>query len=401
MKRGMKRYKVLVGSESVLRPSSELQVAEELRAVRSCLADVPWDREEEAKRALTAAGRQLPGIGLHFTPPGTLKLRLADRLKVSVLPALEPVFNRITRVALSSGHLKLGDVQDFLAKLGELERIELTVAERLAALDWTCEQKLPQVRSLRVSGEYGDLAVPVGLAEVCGLRSLDLSQWQGKGSTSIESLLRRVSSPNALNLRGLKLTDQELGNIAKLHRFEQLETLDLSHNSKLVGRPLVPILHQATSLRELNLFNCSAIGAAWLGKALASCKTLERLFLNNCQQLDDEAICQLQGPVLVDLNMNHCSGIGSKGVRSLADKCPRLKTLFLRGCQGATGDALEYLLQRCQYLEKLDITDCPNLTNEELATLARHCEERGVTLVSNTPIQQQRPRTFVTLKPRL
>jgi F-box and leucine-rich repeat protein 2/20 len=167
----------------------------------------------------------------------------------------------------------------------------------------------------------------------------------------------------------------------------QLEMLNIDWCSQIDAKGLKRVIQSCSRLTDLRASEIRGLDDKEFMLELFTRNTLERLILQYCDTLTDEALqVMIQGvepetDVLTEraivpprrlrhLDISRCRGLTDKGVKSLAHNVPYMEGLRL--CQNAalTDDAFAELLITTPKLSHLEVEECELLTNATLTTLA-------------------------------
>ncbi len=141
-----------------------------------------------------------------------------------------------------------------------------------------------------------------------------------------------------LDLQGLEyLTDSALETLATSDHAGLLAELDLRSCPLVSNRGLHFITATATNLRTLRLEAQEEIdgdGLALVQRRLGH--SLTTLDLERMPGLTDDAVAQLEWPVLEILSFQGCAQLSDASVHTVKDRCPRLRLLNLSRCPNIT-----------------------------------------------------------------
>lgn len=214
---------------------------------------------------------------------------------------------------------------------------------------------VPDLESLNLSGCYN--VTDAGLvsafsADLPRLRSLDLSLCK-------------------------QITDGSLGQIA--HHLKNLENLDLGGCSNVTDTGLLLIAWGLSKLKRLDLRSCWSVSDRGIGhlagldkENAAGTPCLERLGLQDCQRLSDEALRHAAAgfPALVALNLSFCVSITDSGLKHVA-RMGSLRDLNLRACDNITDAGLAHLAEGGSSISSLDVSFCDKIGDRALTHVSQ------------------------------
>ena len=112
----------------------------------------------------------------------------------------------------------------------------------------------------------------------------------------------------------------------------------------------------------------------WM-QALATCKQLRSIVINNCTNLPRMVgTVLLSCPQLQSADFPLCVNLTDASVEALS-KCPQLQSVNFSCCENLT-DA--EALSRCPQLQSVNFSLCENLTDASVEALSEKCAERRV-----------------------
>jgi F-box/leucine-rich repeat protein 2/20 len=168
----------------------------------------------------------------------------------------------------------------------------------------------------------------------------------------------------------------------------QLEMLNIDWCSQIDARGLKRVMQSCSRLTDLRASEIRGLDDKEFMLELFTRNTLERLILQYCDTLTDEALLwMIQGiepetDILTErvivpprrlrhLDISRCRGLTDKGIKALAHNVPYMEGLRL--CQNTllTDDAFTDLLTTMPQLTHLEVEECELLTNATLTTLAK------------------------------
>ncbi|KIW45715.1 uncharacterized protein PV06_04078 [Exophiala oligosperma] len=168
----------------------------------------------------------------------------------------------------------------------------------------------------------------------------------------------------------------------------QLELLNIDWCSQIDTKGLRKVIQSCPNLRDLRASEVRGLDDTDFMLELFQRNTLERLILQHCESLTDEALQIMvhgldpERDVLTDrplvpprrlrhLDISRCRSLTDRGVRALAHNVPFLEGLRLCQNTALTDDALEDLLQSTHRLTHLEVEEVDQLTNATLINLSK------------------------------
>ncbi|KAL2416402.1 hypothetical protein ABEF95_005147 [Exophiala dermatitidis] len=168
----------------------------------------------------------------------------------------------------------------------------------------------------------------------------------------------------------------------------QLELLNIDWCSQIDTRGLIKVIQSCPNLTDLRASEVRGLDDRDFMVELFQRNTLERLILQHCDSLTDEALeVMVQGlnpdrDVLTDrpavpprrlrhLDISRCRNLTDRGVKALAHNVPYLEGFRLCQNTALTDDALEDLLKTTDRLTHLEVEEVEQLTNATLITLSQ------------------------------
>lgn len=225
------------------------------------------------------------------------------------------------------------------------------------------------------------------ITDVC--RNLEYFSLEGCriDRSSVHYFLLRNPRLVHINLSGMKsLSNSALRIIAQ--NCPQLEHLNISWCQNVDSRGLIRVVQSCCRLKDLRAGEVKGFNDPALLLELFNRNSLERLFVDHCDEIDDEALQVLiQGvdPELDPLteqavvsprkfrhlDLSRCSQLTDKGVKCLAGKVPSLCGLQLSYCEELTDDALTGILESTPHMTHLNLEEVDHLSNSTLQNLAK------------------------------
>lgn len=204
--------------------------------------------------------------------------------------------------------------------------------------------------------------------------------------SSIHFFLLRNPKLLHINMRGMQNINNATMKIISSH-CPQLEVLNIDWCSQIDSRGLRKVVQSCPNLRDLRASDVRGFDDLEFMKELFERNSLERLLLQHCDTLTDEALeMMVQGEdpekdVLSDrpivpprrlrhLDLKRCRNITDRGIKALAHNVPYLEGLRLCQDTALTDDSLMDLLPTTPRLTHLEVEEVEHLTNATLATIS-------------------------------
>ncbi|CAI9096657.1 OLC1v1032855C1 [Oldenlandia corymbosa var. corymbosa] len=180
-------------------------------------------------------------------------------------------------------------------------------------------------------------------------------------------------------LEGKKATDVRLAAIAiGIARRGGLGELSIRGSNTRRGVTdfgLKAIAHGCPSLRDLSLWNLSAISDEGLIAIANECHRLEKLDLCECPAVTDKALLAIAQncPNLTSLNIESCANIGNGSLEAVARFCHNLKSIAIKNCArvGDNGVASLFLKPDGNVLTKARFESL-SISDMSLAVIGRY-----------------------------
>lgn len=190
-----------------------------------------------------------------------------------------------------------------------------------------------------------------------------------------------------LNLTGLSAVSNSTCKIIA-QNCPLLKFLNVSWCTNMDSRGVLKLVRGCPALQDLRVGEVRGFDDEEVMLCLFETNNLERLIMNGCTSLNDNAlkvlvqgrnpeICPLTNRPLVParklrhLDIGRCHSVTDNGVERLAYNVPDLEGLQLSGCVELSDGALRDLLPNVPKLTHLDLEELANLTNDTLKTLAK------------------------------
>lgn len=245
------------------------------------------------------------------------------------------------------------------------------------------------------------------------IRQIDLSK------TLIDSkALNQISQVEHLNLRELYLVScEQISNIGVISITElqtNLTALNLSYCSRITDQALIRICNSLVNLKKLGVRNCRAItdlGVARLHKL----EKLEELDLSQCEKVSgvgiEQGLCsRLTNNRLKKLYLEGLNTITSNTVILLAKCLPGLTHLNLSFCFNAVTDkSVQAIIEFQTSLRSLQLVACTALTDAGLTGMGINIENATANLTEEAIKEQEflmnnlngtQPRFHISLRSR-
>ncbi|KAI4601832.1 hypothetical protein KJ359_010697 [Pestalotiopsis sp. 9143b] len=197
---------------------------------------------------------------------------------------------------------------------------------------------------------------------------------------TLHSLIKSNEKLANLNLTGLPAVTNSTCKIISQH-CPQLETFNVSWCKHMDARGIRMVVQGCPKLKDIRAGEIKGFDNLDVAKAMFETNNLERLVLNGCVDLTDEALkTTMHGvdpkiDILTDrpivpprklrhLNLSRCRHLTSEGVRALGHLVPDLEGLQLSGCTALTDSALEPIFASTPRLTHLELEDLLELSND-------------------------------------
>lgn len=222
------------------------------------------------------------------------------------------------------------------------------------------------------------------LAKACkNLINATLEGCRNFQKNTLHSLLESNNKLIHLNLTGLTAVSNKSCRIIS-ESCPQLKSFNVSWCGKVDHRGIKAVIDGCTNLKDLLAGEVRGFEDLDLAKSIFETNRLEKLVLNGCAELTDEALKVMMHGVdpeldilteiplvpprkLRHLNLSRCSQLTDDGVGSLGHLTPDLEGLQLSRCRSLTNAALEPILASTPRLTHLELEDLEHLTNDLLS----------------------------------
>ena len=203
--------------------------------------------------------------------------------------------------------------------------------------------------------------------------------------SSIHFFLLRNPKLLHINMRGMQNINNATMKIISSH-CPQLEVLNIDWCSQIDSRGLRKVVQSCANLRDLRASDVRGFDDLEFMKELFERNNLERLLLQHCDSLTDEALEMMvrgeepERDVLSDLplvpprrlrhlDLKRCRNITDRGIKALAHNVPYLEGLRLCQDTALTDDCLIELLPTTPRLTHLEVEEVESLTNATLSAI--------------------------------
>ncbi|KAI1877836.1 uncharacterized protein JN550_000018 [Neoarthrinium moseri] len=222
------------------------------------------------------------------------------------------------------------------------------------------------------------------LAKACrNLINATLEGCRNFQKSTLHSLIKANEKLANLNLTGLPAVSNSTCKIISQH-CPQLETFNVSWCKHMDARGVKMVILGCPKLRDVRAGEIKGFDSLDVAKAIFETNRLERLVLNGCVDLTDDALkVMIHGvdpqidilsnrPIvparkLRHLNLSRCRHLTNRGIETLGYMVPDLEGLQLSGCSQVTDSALEPILASAPRLTHLELEDLSELTNDLLS----------------------------------
>ncbi|KAH8673605.1 hypothetical protein BX600DRAFT_433225 [Xylariales sp. PMI_506] len=201
--------------------------------------------------------------------------------------------------------------------------------------------------------------------------------------STLHSFIKANEKLANLNLTGLPAVTNSTCKIISQH-CPQLEMFNVSWCKHMDARGIKMVVTGCPKLKDLRAGEIKGFDNLDVARALFETNNLERLVLNGCTDLTDEALKTMvhgtdpeidiltERPIvpprkLRHLNLGRCRHLTNHGVQALGHLVPDLEGLQLSGCTAITDSALEPILASTPRLTHLELEDLTELTNDLLS----------------------------------
>lgn len=247
----------------------------------------------------------------------------------------------------------------------------------------------PFVRDLNLRGcvQLSDKWKAASLTTACeNLENLSLEGCK-IDRHSIHALLNANPNLIEINFSGLLgVTNSTMKVIS--HACKQVQVLNVSWCSNMDTKGLKRVVMSCPSLRDIRAGEIRGLDDKEFMLELFTRNSLERLMLQHCDSLSDEALEVLiegqdaeidyltgrrivQPRCLKHLDLGRCRNLTDTGMLSLKHNCPSLEGLRVSKIPGLTDTSLAAILPTMPRLTHLDLEEVEGITNHTLQELAK------------------------------
>ncbi|ORY70129.1 uncharacterized protein BCR38DRAFT_454995 [Pseudomassariella vexata] len=201
--------------------------------------------------------------------------------------------------------------------------------------------------------------------------------------STLHNLIKANEKLANLNLTGLPAVTNSTCRIISQH-CPQLATFNVSWCKHMDARGIKIVVLNCPKLRDVRAGEIKGFDNIEVAQAIFDTNRLERLVLNGCVELTDDALRTMvhgtkpEIDILTDrpvvparklrhLDLSRCRHLTDRGVAALGYLVPELEGLQLSGCTALTDSALEPILATTPYLTHLELEDLSELTNSILS----------------------------------
>ena len=251
----------------------------------------------------------------------------------------------------------------------------------------------PPLRRLalrHISNISDDGVDKLGYAVLGGLEELSLGGCTKLTNGTMYTLVKHCDSLTTLRLDGCRGIDDfgisVLGDqFSPWHRcmpLAQLTAIDVSKLPEVRDTGICEMVHNRSTLTDLNVALCAKVGDASLRALAANCAELRALNLTATAVTNEGLAALAQGcPKLARVNLTRCAEVGDDGVIMLALRCTELASLFVARCAAVTDASLGALGSFSRELAELHIAGCEAITDAGVVAVAAGCAKLGAFLL--------------------
>jgi len=227
-------------------------------------------------------------------------------------------------------------------------------------------QHLPCLQELRTLNLRNTNLKDEHVAHITCLQNitwLNLGKNKHLTDEGISQIFQKMTNLVAINLGGLKISNDTLENLAYL---KKLNTLMISFCSQVTHEGF-KYLNFVPSLKSLIVR--TVMDDAGL-QQITGCRSLELLTLGSCNITDKGVYYISQNfPNLSSLNIHHSFAVTDEGIGHLS-QLTQLGMLYLGGCSKITDVGLSHI-KKLIYLHSLNLGGCYLITDEGLRSLSK------------------------------
>jgi len=333
--------------------SLHVQGADKLtdRHLETILHNCPYLKDlavVDCKRVKGALFKVLTSKKPPITALSTIDLSLCPLSKKS-FRAMTKFASRLTSITLkplvTNFKVTLSDFQALIGEARSLVKLDVvTFAFDLDPLLVDISQNCVKLASLSIDGNgITDLGLQNVIQYSRSLRSLEFRYSENVTDTTLQRIARHLPEIRSLKIHFLSkffrssISEHAISNM--INSCLQLNTLSME-KCLLLSQACFPDSLILSQLRELNLSDCVNLQDDDMNSILLCCPALEKLEINNLNQLSSQFLIQLSAaPKLTELFMLHCVNFEDEVVKELLNLLPhlfihltRFPTIDLTGC---------------------------------------------------------------------
>ena len=250
----------------------------------------------------------------------------------------------------------------------------------------------PPLRRLalrHISNISDDGIFELGAKVLGGLEELSLGGCTKLTNVTMYTLAEHCVSLTTLRLDGCRwIGDMGIGSFSTLRDatarmpLAQLTAIDVSKLPEVSDTGICEMVHNRSTLTDLNVALCGSVGDASLRALAANCAELRALNLTAAAVTNEGLAALAQGcPKLARVNLTRCAEVGDDGVIMLALRCTELASLFVARCAAVTDASLGALGSFSRELAELHIAGCEAITDAGVVAVANGCAKLGAFLL--------------------
>ncbi|XP_071120754.1 uncharacterized protein [Mytilus edulis] len=186
------------------------------------------------------------------------------------------------------------------------------------------------------------------------------------------------------------VTDSGIGAISS--SCKRLESLCINGCQNITDEGLETVLKKhGSSLRVLEMFGCFKITPKGIRYLATHCINLLTLNLGQCYKLKDSCISQLSTSLgrIESLDLRGVKHIKDNCIRYVVKNCPRLKTIVMANCPNISDVALLEISTYLSDIRVIDVCGCRNITDNSIRALSNNCQNLRNIDISSTGCTQR------------
>ncbi|CAC5389876.1 unnamed protein product [Mytilus coruscus] len=186
------------------------------------------------------------------------------------------------------------------------------------------------------------------------------------------------------------VTDSGIGAISS--SCKRLESLCINGCQNITDEGLETVLKKhGSSLRVLEMFGCFKITPKGIRYLATHCINLLTLNLGQCYKLKDSCISQLSTSLgrIECLDLRGVKHIKDNCIRYVVKNCPRLKTIVMANCPNISDVALLEISTYLSDIRVIDVCGCRNITDSSIRALSNNCQNLRNIDISSTGCTQR------------